>query len=189
RHDQPSARERVSGCTHEVERIGLRRAVGEKIDATATHCAWRLAKLGDERSSPFELRRVSDWTTGKREVTGKITEHSLRRCEIGAAENSVDAERHTRLERSDDRFLCCTYNLEIARPIAAADHRDELVHRLRRHADVLEADVRDAELADLIDEARGVLDRAVVARQHEDEIHRVPVDRGFAPPNIDVGNL
>ena len=49
---------------------------------------------------------------------------------------------------------------------------DESSHRGRRHADVLEPDVRHAEVADLIDEAAGVLDGPVVAGQHEDEVHR-----------------
>jgi hypothetical protein len=74
--------------------------------------------------------------------------------------------------RADHRFRCCTYNLEIADATALPDPAHQLLHRGQRYADVLEADVRHAEVAHLIHQTVRVLDGAVVARQHEDEIHR-----------------
>ena len=94
-------------------------------------------------------------------------------------------------ERSDDRLRCRTHHFQVGRPAAPADRLHERLHRRGRHADVLESDVPDPEVARRVDDRFGVLDRPVVAGQHEDEVHgRPPEALGVRTPSpFDVGTV
>jgi hypothetical protein len=174
-NDQRAFAQSLPCGAHEIERVCFRCPVREQIDAAAAEGACRASVIGDQRGGAEQSRRMTNRAARKRKVPGEITEDSLRRRKIGAAEDPIDAECAPDFQRLDDRLRCCTYNLQVTDPATPPDLRDELAHRRGRHADVLEADVSHAQIASSVDDGVGILDRAIVAGQHEDEIHgRLP---------------
>jgi len=156
---------------HEVERIGLGGAIGQEVHAAAARREGAGAILRDHARRPHEPRRVAEWAPGKREIARKVAEGLLGRVEVGAAEHAVHAKRACGGERLGDRGLRRADDLEVRRAAAAGHTRRDLAHRRLGRADVLEADVRHAQVAHGVDQVRRILDGAVLPGQHEDEVH------------------
>ncbi len=115
---------------------------------------------------------MADRAAGKRKIAGKVTQNAPRRREISATEYPIHAERGGAFKRTAHRLGCCTYHFQVADAAALPDSTHECLHRGGGSAHILETDVRHTERACLIDQTLGILDRPVVASQHEDEIHR-----------------
>src|SRR5262249_7157996 len=139
--------------------------------AAAAELARALGVLRDELRSSMEPRRMIDGPAREREIAGKRAEHTRGSVQIGPTEDAIDAERATGLERANDCVRCCTYNFDVRSRPAVADLLHEHAHRRHRGAEILEADVPYPELERGIDDLFRVVDRAVVAGQHQDEIH------------------
>ena len=128
---------------------------------------------------------MSDRTPGEREVAAQRAEDPVRRVEIRPAEDAVDPEFRASGQRGGHRLRCCTHHFQVTDTAPRANPIGEPRERPARHSDVLEADVAHAELRDGIDDLLGVLDRPVVAGQHEDEVHSVlPAKARPAPGGV-----
>ncbi len=115
---------------------------------------------------------MSDRTPRKREIAAESAERVPCGVEILAAEDAIDAERRPGGNRRRDRAGRRADHLEIAQRLVRVNAPDDALHRRRRDADILEADVANAEVANGLDQVFRVLDGPVAPRQHEDEVHR-----------------
>ncbi len=105
---------------------------------------------------------------------------------VGAAEQAVYADLARPLGGAGGVGGRQADDFQIARCTRRLDPAVELVEHRGANADILEADMADTEIGDLIEDAEAVLDRQVVLRQHEDEIHGDPVDQVARRPLVSI---
>src|SRR6266702_488378 len=157
---------------HEVERITVDRPIGEEVDTGAAERVGAPTILGDPSavaSQPGRMAfRPSDKGTAANRGTG---DRSLHRGNVGAAEQAVDADLARSLCRASGVGGRQADDFEITRRTGRLDASVEAIENIRTDADILEADMADAEIGYLIENLEAILDRQIVASQHEDEIH------------------
>src|SRR3954452_1937833 len=149
----------------------LSRTVGQEIETMHAFAAGEERRAGDDLlDRPLENARMTDYPSGKRAILdGRPGEHRQNVVNAPATEQDVDADLHGSPSRRDLALAVEGDDLEVGRRAPRLDGQVQGLELGERQADVLEPDMPDSEVEGRPELLLRIVDRAVVARQHEDE--------------------